>query len=132
MTCEIACWENATQEAIDGAWGSEPWDNDDAADWFGDLFEALPIVDKVLDGLNDESGSVNVAAIWMCVALCRVYVWDIDRLDDTLALAIKTADRILAGEDEERFLELWNNDPSQVARIQGYRNELADRVPAAN
>jgi Domain of unknown function (DUF4259) len=113
-----------------GAWGPEPWDNDDAADWFGDLFETVPIVDKVLEGLSDESGSVNVAAIWMCVVLCRVYVWDIDRMDETLEAAINAADRILAGEDEERLLELWDNEPSQIARIQGYRDELASRVAA--
>jgi hypothetical protein len=112
-----------------GAWGPEPWDNDDAADWFGDLFETLPIVDLVLEGLSPESGSaVNVAALWMCVDLCRVYVWDIDRYDETIATAIKTADRILAREDDERFLELWDDDPSQIARIQSYRERLADRA----
>jgi hypothetical protein len=112
-----------------GAWGPEPWDNDDAADWFGDLFETLPLVDRVLEGLSPASASaVNIAAIWMCVELCRVYVWDIDRLDETLAAAIGAADRILAREDDERILELWDDDPSQIARIQSYRDELAGRV----
>ncbi len=113
-----------------GTWGPEPWDNDDAADWFGDLFEALPLVDKVLDGLSDESSTIQVAAIWMCVVLCRVYVWDIDRMDETLGAAINAADQILAGQDDEGLLELWDNDPSQRARIQGYRDELASRVVA--
>ena len=30
-----------------GAWGYEPWDDDLAADWFGDLFEKTKLADRV-------------------------------------------------------------------------------------
>jgi hypothetical protein len=111
-----------------GTWGEEPWDNDVAADWFGNLWEAVPIVENVLAGLNDENGDVAVAALWMCTQLCRVYVWPIDRMDETLSAAVAAADRILAGEDENGWVELWGN-AAMTARIEGYRTELIERLP---
>ena len=30
-----------------GAWGKLPWDNDGAADWFGDLFDKTKLAKEV-------------------------------------------------------------------------------------
>jgi hypothetical protein len=109
-----------------GAWGTDPWDNDKAADFFGDIWEAAPIVDQVHAGLGSNDGSEMVAALWLCSCLCRAYVWPIDRLDETLALAIKTADRLINGQDEDRYLDLWD-DPTVTAQVEGFRSELASR-----
>ena len=33
-----------------GAWNINPWDNDNAADWFGDLFDEVPLREKMAQG----------------------------------------------------------------------------------
>jgi hypothetical protein len=113
-----------------GAWGMDPWDNDTAADWFGDLWDGTSMVDRVLAVLRADGDEATVAALWFCSELCRVYVWPIDRYDETLDAAIAAADRILAGEDEEGLVEMWEDDPAFVAQIEGFRATLAARKSA--
>ena len=116
-----------------GAWGKDPWDSDEAADWFGDLWEGTPVVDRVLTALTSGDGEAMQAALWLCTELCRVYVWPIDRYDETLAAAIAAADTLLAGEDDEGLLELWEDDPEIRGRIEAHRAVLvARRDPAAD
>ena len=112
-----------------GAWGMEPWDNDSAADWFGDLWREGNVVDAVLTALTGAGDESTVAALWLCSHLCRVYVWPIDRYDETLDAGIGAANRILAGEDEEGLVELWD-DPDFTAQIQGFRDTLQARRTA--
>jgi len=114
-----------------GAWGKEPWDNDTAADWFGGLWETSDLPIKVRQGLDSESSDEVVAAIWVCAELCRNYVWPIEALDDTLRAAVAAAERILNGEDDDQYLELWANDAEVVDRLTGFRQALAARLPGA-
>ncbi len=111
-----------------GAWGDQPWDNDDAADFFGDLWEDTPIVDRVIAGLTSGTSSVVVAASWLLLGIGRVYVWPVDRLDEALTAAIDALEVILTGEDEEGYLALWDDDPAVAARLRGYRDELISRL----
>lgn len=112
-----------------GAWGREPWDNDSAADWFGDLWEDVPIVDRVLSALDGPEGEEALAAVWLCTELCRVYVWPIDRYGETLDHAIAAADRLLARKDANRLLDLWDDvGASEVTvQLEGFRRVLVDR-----
>lgn len=110
-----------------GAWGTDPWDNDTAADWFGDLWDAVPIVGPVHAGLTSEESDEVVAALWLTVQLCRVYVWPVARMDETLDLAIGAAAAILAGEDPDGHLERWEDDPDVRAQIAGFHAELLSR-----
>ena len=110
-----------------GAWGTEPWDNDHAADWFGDLWDAAPIVAPVQAGLRSVSSNEAVAAIWLCTQLCRTYVWPIHDLEATLDLAIAAATKILDGKDEQEYLELWEHDPAPRARLESMLAELTGR-----
>jgi hypothetical protein len=109
----------------------DPWDNDSAADWFGDLWRDTPIVDRVLEVLRDDAGEATVAALWLCSELCRVYIWPVDRIDETIEAAIAAAERILAGEDEEGLVEMWE-DADFNAQIEGFletmRSRSADRT----
>lgn len=109
-----------------GVWGDEPWDNDAAADFFGDLWDAVPIVDRVHAGLRADDTFVQVAALWLCAQLCRVYVWPVGRIDETRSLAIAVADSILAGTDPSGYLELYDDDPEVRARIERFRTTIAD------
>ncbi|MEQ8460629.1 MAG: DUF4259 domain-containing protein [Sandaracinaceae bacterium] len=74
-----------------GAWGMAPWDNDSAADWFGDLFEAAPLAQFVEETLRRDARAspdqVRAAAA-LLVMLGRTYVWPRKALEGHLSLAI--------------------------------------------
>jgi hypothetical protein len=87
-------------------WGKEPWDNDQAADWFAGLMEksSLPhIVRTTLrlaeKGLDEETTSLLRAAAWCVLQFARVYVWPVNELETDLQLAIRALDVVL--QDEE-------------------------------
>jgi hypothetical protein len=109
-----------------GAWGTAAWDNDDAADWFGDLFAATKLAARVEKALKEEdveeyAGRIRAAA-FMLVALGRVYVWPIDDLDRHLRLAIEKLEAISELEDYE-------GEESIAAEIAELRSRL--QPPAA-
>jgi hypothetical protein len=88
-----------------GAWGTAAWDNDDAADWFGDLFAATKLAARVEKTLNTKdveeyAGQIRAAA-FVLLALGRVYIWPIDHLDRHLRLAIEKLEAISKLEDYE-------------------------------
>lgn len=67
-----------------------------------------------------------VAALWLCSELCRVYVWPADRIDETLDAAIAAAERMLAGDDEEGLVEMWD-DPDFTGQIEGFLATMRER-----
>jgi hypothetical protein len=74
-----------------GTWDVLPWDNDAAADWFGDLFERTDLASRVEQGLRLDAAEhfeeVRAAAA-VLIMLGRTYIWPVDRLDKDLRLAI--------------------------------------------
>ena len=73
------------------AWATAAWDNDSAADWFGDMFDATGVakyVEETLRRDTEEYYDEIRAAAYMLVALGRVYIWPIEDLDRHLALAV--------------------------------------------
>jgi hypothetical protein len=113
-----------------GTWGTQPWENDEAADWFGSLWVGTDVVERVDRGLEATSGQVALAAVWLCVQLCRVYVWPIDSYEDTLARAVRAVDRLLAGEDEDGLLDMWD-DAEVTAQVEQFRAALVERQARA-
>jgi hypothetical protein len=109
-----------------GAWGNEPWENDSASDFLGELFENTPIVDRVHAGLGADDGALVVAALWLCTLLCNTYTWPVDRLDETLAIAVAAADRLLSGQPDDHYLELWD-EPVARGQVEGFRSDLESR-----
>jgi hypothetical protein len=74
------------------AWGTAAWDNDTAADWFGDLFDATQLVRHVDDALAldpESDPDVIRAASHLLIQLGRGYIWPIRELDRQLALAVR-------------------------------------------
>ncbi len=65
-----------------GAWKSEPWDSDGAADWFGDFFSELKInmIHEAFDVLDNYDAAR--AASYILQFLGHVYVWPAEHLDD--------------------------------------------------
>ena len=109
-----------------GAWGTAAWDNDDAADWFGDLFDDTKLAQRVEKALKtkdieENSGKIRAAA-YMLVALGRVYIWPVDDLDRHLKLAIEKLEAISK-------LDEYEGDESIAAEIVELRSRL--RRPGA-
>ena len=113
-----------------GAWGTAAWDNDDAADWFGDLFAATKLaarVEKTLKkkDIEEYAGQIRAAA-YMLVALGRVYIWPVDDLDRHLKLAIEKLEAISELDD-------YQGDPTIAAEIAELQSRLQapDAEPGA-
>jgi hypothetical protein len=86
-----------------GAWGAAAWDNDGAADWYGDLFQVTKLaaqVEKTLKQKDVEEWHEEIrAAAYVLVALGRNYIWPVDVLDQHLRLAIQRLEEIKALEE---------------------------------
>lgn len=55
-----------------GMWDVEAWDNDGAADWFGELMEATKLRDHWLEGIQadvEEEYQQVRAAVWLFTQL---------------------------------------------------------------
>ena len=107
-----------------GAWGKLPWDNDGAADWFGDLFDKTKLAKQVEDTLKldaEESHEEIRAAASVLLFLGRVYIWPVHDLDRHLALA---AERL----EEVSRVDVIAESPEFVEEIRGEIQELRSRI----
>jgi hypothetical protein len=107
-----------------GMWDYEAWDNDLAADWFGDLMDATSLRSKWLEGIKsdlEDEFEVARAALWLFVQLGRVYVWPIDNYYDDLELAITTGEQITSLE--------WLNEevPEYILKVKSEVEQLKSR-----
>jgi len=90
-----------------GNWADAPWDNDHAADWFGDLFEETALAQRVADTLilDVENHHQEIrAAASLLLFLGRTYVWPIKHLNDHLELAASKLDEMAAMADADDVL----------------------------
>jgi hypothetical protein len=96
-----------------GAWGTAAWENDGAADWFGDTFDATGLAKHVEETLNRDSMDDHEeirAAAYVLVSLGHVYIWPVQDLERHLALAISKLEAI-------RELEIYQKAPEFVEAI---------------
>jgi hypothetical protein len=107
-----------------GGWGELPWDNDGAADWFGDLFDKTKLAAEVERTLKldvEDCYEEIRAAASVLVFLGRVYVWPVHDLDRHLTLA---ADRL---EEICRVDEIAES-PELIEEIRAEIEELRSRI----
>jgi hypothetical protein len=107
-----------TLELHMGAWATAAWDNDGAADWFGDMFDATSLANYVRETLQrdvEEYDEEVRAAAYMVVALGRVYIWPIDDLDNDLALAIAKLEEIKALENYQEVPDFVKAIDEEIA-----------------
>ena len=94
-----------------GAWGSAPWHNDAAADWFGDVFAGIDIDAHIADAFQYDDDYDRVrAACYLLAVLGHSAVWpgELERLDDHLERGIELLnDMVEPGSD---FRELWEDE----------------------
>ncbi len=106
-----------------GMWAYDPWDNDEAADWFGDLMDQTKLRESWLAGIKAdpiESPSTVRAAAALFVMLGRVYIWPIKQFDQDLETAISALSKVLeCGE--------FSESPELIEQITNEINELKSR-----
>jgi hypothetical protein len=115
-----------------GTWGTNPWDSDDAADWFADALKGLKLdkkLDRALAGPEDDNYDAIRAAGYLLQVLGRAYIWpgDLDRLDEHIGKAIKLLETMIdpeAQDEDMEFLELWDNDPDIISSVNGQIDAL--------
>lgn len=105
-----------------GAWGHEPWDNDEAADWFGDLFAATKLAQRVEKALKtkdvEEFADTIRAAAYVLIALGRNYIWPVEDLDRHLRLAVEKLEAIQQLEDYEGDTRIASEIAELRSRLQ--------------
>jgi hypothetical protein len=107
-----------------GMWALEPWDNDEAADWYDDLMEETRLRDAWLKGIGadpTESPGVVRAAGAVFVMLGRVYVWPIDHFDQDLEQAIAALSEVAKCDEYQGMPELQGLISSEIAELKARR-----------
>ncbi len=110
-----------------GMWDFEAWDNDSAADWFGDLMDTTGLRDTWVQTMQEAVAEDELheferprAALWLFAQLGRTYIWPIDHIEGDLDLCLNVADKILAldylPEEAPEFLELVKRDRDAIAK----------------
>jgi hypothetical protein len=121
-----------------GAWDSDPWGNDLAADWYARFFEGIEANARIRQAFEDRNDlPVIRAACFLLGALGRAYVWpdNLDELatllDEGIALLSRMARPSKADLEDDDFLEYWDDDPvfrksvrSQIAELRKRRRDL--------
>ncbi|MBX2846905.1 MAG: hypothetical protein KTR16_01185 [Acidiferrobacterales bacterium] len=104
-----------------GMWDFKPWDNDSAADWFGDFMDDTNIRDHWLEGIKqdplDDADTVRAAAS-IFVMLGRVYIWPIDHLDQDLELTICQLKKTLECEENKEVPELLEMIQTEIEELE--------------
>lgn len=123
-----------------GAWDVQPWDNDEAADWFGDFFAGVNFderLDAVFDDSNVDYETDQVrAACYILQVLGRIYVWqgDVNRLGSHLDRGIRHLQRMVDPADEicQELQEMWGDDSEVFDSIKAQISELQARRSEGN
>lgn len=109
-----------------GAWDYQPWDNDEAADWFAELMESTGLPEHVEAALRSDTEEYPErirAAAFVLRCLGRVYVWPIENLDAHLKLAVDRLKAIRELSESEESADLL------VEAINAEIAELESRLP---
>ena len=86
-----------------GDWGTKPWENDVAADWFMNMIETTGLAEHVEKTIRQELGDDDPgaradeirAAVSVLVLLGHAYTWPVDDWENDLKLAISRLEEIL-------------------------------------
>jgi hypothetical protein len=85
-----------------GCWGVKPYENDSAADWFGDLWDEFPVPSRVEETLKldaDDSHEEIRAAIHVLLQFGETYIWPVDSIDRHCDLAARRLEEIKTMEE---------------------------------
>lgn len=99
-----------------GAWGVKAWDNDTAADWFGDTLEPVAEeVEKLLRLPVDRSHYDKYrAAAWLLIKIGQNFVYNIDFLEEHLSELLARLQTIRA---DKEWINTWRNEDNIIKEI---------------
>ena len=118
-----------------GDWGAEPWDNDEAADWFHRFWKRgfATLIDEIrnFDPRRQRYDSVRAAA-YLLQTLGIAYVWPSEHLAElkpllTNAIAILT-NMIDPPSDDWGFLDMSANNPDVIKSVENQIDVLRGRL----
>jgi hypothetical protein len=84
-----------------GCWGVKPYENDGAADWFEDLWNQLPVPQKVEETLKldiQDSHEEIRAAAYVLLQLGETYSWPVGDIDRHCELAATRLEELIESE----------------------------------
>lgn len=103
-----------------GTWAFEPWDNDEAADWYGAFMEETGLRNAWLKGINadpEDSPETVRAAAALFVMLGRVYVWPIEHYEQDLERAIAALSELTKSGDYQDVPELESAIRAELSEL---------------
>lgn len=111
-----------------GTWGTAPWDNDAAADWYAGLFEETKLAKYVAETLSrevdDDSYEEVRAAAAIVLMLGRNYIWPHEEFIPHLRLTKQKLEEVRAefeANDYTEFAEAVALEIEELgARLQRY------------
>jgi hypothetical protein len=119
-----------------GTWGVQPWDSDDAAEWFEGTLQGINDIDsKISAALKyryDNYEEVRSAA-YLLQVLGISYVWpgDLEKLKGHIQRAIELLTAMIdqkSADSQMDFLQLWDNDPEVIASVKEQIEQLKNRL----
>lgn len=112
-------------------WAYAPWDNDAAADWYGDLMDRTNLREAWLEGIDqdpDDAPDVVRAAGALFIMLGRVYVWPIKSFDEDLEKTIAALSRVADCPEYKEVPELIESIAQEIAELKTRRKPNGDKV----
>jgi hypothetical protein len=111
-----------------GAWGFEPWENDEAVDWFDWFFGDLDVNARIRQAFDGENNHDEVrAACFLLGTLGRTYVWpgDLDELKGLLDEGIARLQRMIDPDGPDHYyLESWGAPDELEKSVKAQIREL--------
>lgn len=112
-----------------GYWGEAPWDNDQAADYFAEVFEKSKIHEVIAATLNEPVTYENCdqirGAIMLFIQLGHNYIYDCDSYEDHLELCLKKNEELTIYWKDEGG---WDGDPEFGNWLKKERSILERRL----
>ena len=108
-----------------GAWGVKPFENDSAADWFGDLWDEFAVPRKVEETLRLDVQAYHEeirAAAYILSQLGDTYIWPVNDIDRHCDLAVRRLEEIVQ-------MEIYQVDEFQTqirTEIEILRSRISD------
>ena len=118
-----------------GDWGAEPWDNDEAADWFHRFWKCgfSILIDEIknFDPRLERYDSVRAAA-YLLQTLGIAYVWPSEHhtvlkplLNDAISIL---TNMINPPSDDWGFLDMCSNNPDVIKSVENQIDALRKRL----
>lgn len=111
-----------------GVWGTQPWENDTAADWFIDFGKSIDIklIEKTLNMFNKDIRSTYhqtraVAHILECIA--ENYVWP-GKYEDLFQILEKALDNLNVILNDQEFINSWLHQEDRVQIIESLNSQI--------